>query len=258
MEKKLSRWIPFFTAVFVLILGASTIPARAGLSFATNTTTLAPNDFLAWTPNNNPSSHPSAVSSNGITVTTSAPVNEFALTVQGFDGFPTNQYAIDNQDERAITFTFSVPLLGFGLLVNNAFGPTYSVTINAFSGANALGGFSVTNTNSSPVFAGVIDSTPVITSVVINSIHTVNNSSNYSYFGNLSLVGPPLLKVSAAATNITVFWPSPSTGFRLQQNTNLSTTNWSNFTGTTNDDGTNKSALIHPAPGEVFFRLIAP
>lgn len=124
--------------------------------------------------------------------------------------------------------------------------------------ARAMTARAVTNTNSSPVFAGVTDTSPAISHVVINSTHTINDSSNYSYFGNLSLVGPPLLKVSAAGTNVTVFWPAPSTGFRLQENTNLATTNWSNFTGTTNDDGTNNKVFIQPATGSVFFRLITP
>src|SRR5262245_51398252 len=64
-------------------------------------------------------------------------------------------------------------------------------------------------------------------------------------FWNVTAVqtpGGPLLKIQLTSTNsVVITWPSPSTGFVLQQNLNVATTNWSNFLGTTNDDGTNKS-----------------
>ena len=68
--------------------------------------------------------------------------------------------------------------------------------------------------------------------------------------------GGPLLSIKFTnPATAKISWPSPATGFVLQQNLNLSTTNWSNFSGTTNDDGTNKSVTITPPTGTLYFRL---
>src|SRR6266576_1138164 len=52
--------------------------------------------------------------------------------------------------------------------------------------------------------------------------------------------GAPLLTITRTTTNtVAISWPSPSTGFVLQQNTNgLSSVNWGNASGTILDDGT--------------------
>jgi hypothetical protein len=87
---------------------------------------------------------------------------------------------------------------------------------------------------------------------------------NYSLTGGfwalISVVqtpGAPTLKISfnSQLSTATVSWASPSAGFLLQQNANLATTSWLNFSGATNDDGTNKSVTIHPPTGSLFFRL---
>jgi len=144
-----------------------------------------------------------------------------------------------------------IPLLGFGVSVANAFGGTYVAFITNYSGTNIIGAFFVTNSTGNPVFLGTLDTVPEITKVVVNTIN--NGASGYSYFSDLSPKETPLLKVSAAAGDVTVSWPSASTGYRLQQNPSLATTNWSYLAGTTNDNGTNKSILIHPATGNAFF-----
>ena len=55
---------------------------------------------------------------------------------------------------------------------------------------------------------------------------------------------------------VTVSWPSPSTGFVLQQNNNANNVaGWSTFGGTINDNGTIKSMTISPPTGNLFFRL---
>ena len=72
--------------------------------------------------------------------------------------------------------------------------------------------------------------------------------------------GAPLLSVARTVTNtVVVFWPSPSTGFQLQQNTNsVSSVNWSNALGPIQDDGTTKSFIVNPPTGNRFFRLRKP
>ena len=68
--------------------------------------------------------------------------------------------------------------------------------------------------------------------------------------------GAPLLTVTHSGNQVIVSWPSPSTGFVLQQNANLANTNgWSTYGGTVNDDGTTKSVSLTPPTGNLFFRL---
>jgi hypothetical protein len=54
---------------------------------------------------------------------------------------------------------------------------------------------------------------------------------------------------------VVVFWPSPSTGFALYQNTNLNTTNWVSPPETIADDGTNRFIIVNPPTGNRFYRL---
>ena len=69
--------------------------------------------------------------------------------------------------------------------------------------------------------------------------------------------GAPLLTIrNSGANSVIASWPSPSTGFVLQKSINIATPGWINFSGTTNDDGTNKSVTIQPPTGNLFFRLM--
>ena len=69
--------------------------------------------------------------------------------------------------------------------------------------------------------------------------------------------GAPLLSIFRTTTNtVAVSWPSPSTGWNLQQNTNgVSSVNWSNVTATIQDDGTTKILIVNPPTGNRFYRL---
>jgi hypothetical protein len=71
---------------------------------------------------------------------------------------------------------------------------------------------------------------------------------------------PPLLTITRAGGNVTVSWPSPSTGFVLQQSTDLSTMVWNNVAQIPSDNGTFKSVTmaIAAAPSARFFRLRNP
>ena len=69
--------------------------------------------------------------------------------------------------------------------------------------------------------------------------------------------GAPLLSIARTTTNtVVVFWPSPSTGFLLQQNTNsIATVNWSNAPGTVLDNGTTKTLIVNQPSGNRYYRL---
>ncbi len=81
------------------------------------------------------------------------------------------------------------------------------------------------------------------------------------FWGTVAVVqipGAPLLSVFRTTTNtVAVTWPSPSTGWSLQQNTNsVSSVNWSNVTTTIQDDGTIKTLIVNPPAGNRFYRLM--
>ncbi len=64
------------------------------------------------------------------------------------------------------------------------------------------------------------------------------------------------LQISLAATNAALIsWPYPSAGWNLQQNSDLTTTNWVTPPETINNDGTNNFIVVSPLTGNLFFRL---
>ncbi len=122
-------------------------------------------------------------------------------------------------------------------------------TIDGGGGTSTGGVYSVSGTIGQP------DAGPAMT------------GGNYSLTGGfwslLSVVqtpGAPLLSITRTATNtVAVTWPSPSTGWTLQQNTNsISSVNWSNVTSTIQDNGTTKSLIANPPTGNRFYRLHNP
>ena len=71
--------------------------------------------------------------------------------------------------------------------------------------------------------------------------------------------GAPLLTITLTPTNTAlVLWPSPSTGFALQQNVNLGTTNWIGAPETVSDNGTSKFIIVNPPTGNRYYRLFKP
>jgi len=89
------------------------------------------------------------------------------------------------------------------------------------------------------------------------------SSGNYTlqggFWGVIAAIqtpGAPYLSVARSNNTVAVTWPSPSTGWTLQQNTNsVSSVNWSNVTATIQDDGTTKMLIVNPPIGNRFYRL---
>jgi hypothetical protein len=88
---------------------------------------------------------------------------------------------------------------------------------------------------------------------------------NYSIIGGFwSLVSvqtpeAPSLKILLTTTNTAVItWQSPSLGWSLQQNLDLSTANWVTPTESVNDSGANKFIIVNPSAGNRFYRLSKP
>jgi hypothetical protein len=71
--------------------------------------------------------------------------------------------------------------------------------------------------------------------------------------------GSPSLSITLTTTNTAlVSWPSPSTGFAIQQNGDLNTSNWTAPPEAITDNGTNKFILVSPPAGNRYYRLFKP
>jgi len=89
--------------------------------------------------------------------------------------------------------------------------------------------------------------------------HAGGNFSLQGGFWSLDAIQAPHLGIRRAPTNtLQVFWASPATGFALQQNTQIHTTNWVAAPEPVLDNGTNKFIIVNPPAGTRFYRLIQP
>ena len=85
---------------------------------------------------------------------------------------------------------------------------------------------------------------------------------NYSLTGGfwslisvVQTLGAPALTITHTGNTVKVLWPYPSTGWTLQQNSNLAVpANWSASGGVSNDGVNNYITITSPA-GNLFFRL---
>jgi len=65
----------------------------------------------------------------------------------------------------------------------------------------------------------------------------------------------PKLTVTRSGADIVICWPSPSSGFLLEQNSTLDPGGWTTVGTTPSDDGTTKCITISPPTGTHFYRL---
>jgi len=72
-------------------------------------------------------------------------------------------------------------------------------------------------------------------------------------------LGAPTLKIVLTSTNTAiVYWPSPSSGFHLQVNTDLTSPSWTVPAETVQDNGTTKYIIVSPSEAKRFYRLKYP
>jgi len=67
--------------------------------------------------------------------------------------------------------------------------------------------------------------------------------------------GAPLLSIAPSGNSIVVSWPASGTDFVLQQNSDLSTANWTPVGSLVTTNGATLSVTISPPAGNLFFRL---
>ena len=91
---------------------------------------------------------------------------------------------------------------------------------------------------------------PASEQVTITFNQTTTTNGTY-----VQITNAPALTILLTTTNTAmVSWPSPSTGWNLQQNTNLATATWVASPAPT-DNGTIKYIIVNPPTGNLFFRL---
>ena len=81
----------------------------------------------------------------------------------------------------------------------------------------------------------------------------------WSFIATVPSLGSPTLTITVTAANaVMVCWPSPGTGFVLEQNPDPGTTNWTTVPQTPMDNGTTRYITVRPPVGNVFYRLRRP
>jgi hypothetical protein len=69
---------------------------------------------------------------------------------------------------------------------------------------------------------------------------------------------PPVLNIVLSSANtIGISWFSPPTNFLLQQNTDLTTTNWTSVTDAVNSGSGSNQIALPVVSGSTFFRLVS-
>jgi hypothetical protein len=92
---------------------------------------------------------------------------------------------------------------------------------------------------------------------ITNSLYSVTGGF-WSLFANQPQ-GTPLLSINFTGTNSAqIYWPSPSTGFHLQVNASLTTTNWAAAAESVTNNGVIKFIIVNPTSGTRFYRLASP
>jgi hypothetical protein len=135
-------------------------------------------------------------------------------------------------------------ILFFSLLIPSpGFTQQYSIdwfTIDGGGGTSTGGVYSVSGTIGQPDASGTM---------------TGGNYCVVGGFWSLFAVqtpGAPTLRIFLTTTNTAVVaWLAPSTGYSLQQNTNLVTTNWSGVTNAVNVVGSENQVIISPPQREI-------
>jgi hypothetical protein len=79
----------------------------------------------------------------------------------------------------------------------------------------------------------------------------------WSFISVLQSAGAPVLAIRYSSNRVIVSWPSSAANYVLQQNSDVTTTNWTISNFTVNDEGATNSITIAAPTGNLFFRLQA-
>jgi endonuclease G len=174
----------------------------------------------------------------GFTFFTALPTNAASVLRSKVDGAPADRITSFSPTNGMANTTVVIDGTNF-----------ISASAVTFNGANAT--FTVNSRNQ--ITATVPDSATTGPISVIAPGGLATSASNFTV-----TLSAPTLSIALAGDSVIISWPSPSTGFSLQQNTDLTTTNWTTYSGAVENDGTTRSVIIPIETGNNYFRLIHP
>jgi formylglycine-generating enzyme required for sulfatase activity len=189
--------------------------------------------------------------------TTNAPSAAGTYTVTASTAGDANNTA---GSSSAVALTINKASLSITAInASKVYGQTLNFAGTEFTPTGLVGSDSVSSVTLTS--AGATNTAPVANSpyIITPSSAIGSGLGNYSitYNPGYLTVSNAVLTVTHSGNSVIILWPSASTGFVLQQNSNLATTNWTTSSGIS-DDGTNKSITITSLTGNLFFRLSHP
>ena len=129
----------------------------------------------------------------------------------------------------------------------NVSGTTGNLTVFTNNGSGAFGLYATLAVGSNPHCVVAAD---------VNGDGRLDLIAANSYDNNLSLlINVPYVDLIAQTNDATLVWPYPSSGFVLQQDSDLGSTNWLMVTNTVNFIGGQNQATVSSPAGNEFFRL---
>jgi hypothetical protein len=151
----------------------------------------------------------------------------------------------------------TIILIAASLLAGISFAPsvlaqsggTYDLswsTIDGGGGTSTGGAYSISGTFGQPD-AGVMSGGSYSVTGGFWSLYSLVPSAN-----------TPSLTIAQAGGIVIFSWPSPSTGFQLEQAFTMTSPSWNTVPNTPSDNGTIKSVALAVQPGERYFRLHKP
>jgi hypothetical protein len=167
-----------------------------------------------------------------------------------FTGTLTNTSLTDNLFLNNIQFAFT-----------NAATNYLTADTNVFF-ANVPGILLPGETYSDVVFGIAIN--PATPSGNYSGTATIQGGTNIFAATNLSCqtfqvsLPPAALRIAISGTNLFLFWPSPPGDFVLQQNSDLTTTNWLTVTNTPTIANFQNQVILLRTNGNQFYRLEYP
>ena len=155
-----------------------------------------------------------------------------------------------NQISLWAPIVLTLGVFALGLAIPRASGQSYSIdwfTIDGGGGTSTGGVYSISGTIGQPDAGHMAGG---------------NFTIDGGFWGIIAAIqspGSPLLRVVHTSTNtVVVAWPAPSTGFSLQEISDLKTTAWSGVTNTVNVVGSENQVIVAPPLGNRFYRLKNP
>jgi len=145
---------------------------------------------------------------------------------------------------------FHVLILLLTIEATSVFAQTYSIdwfTIDGGGGTSTGGVYSVSGTIGQPDAGHMSGGNFTIDGGFWGIIAAIQSPNS-----------PPLRVVHTSTNTVVIAWPAPSTGFSLQQNSDLKTTIWSGVTNAINVVGSENQIIVAPPVGNRFYRLKNP